>query len=795
MAALRFASPDIVPLSELSDSEWKRALDFADRTQLTLALGLKCREHLPDWVRCRIDHNLADNAERWSRTKAAYQEAADAFGARELEFLVLKGFAHYPRFVDDPRHRPQGDLDLLFTESQVSQAFEAAVGLGYRPINERDAHPIDHLPMMVRQTGWRWRGDFFDPESPVSLELHFRAWDETTERLAPRGVAQFWERRERRQVEELHFLGFHPADELAYAALHLLRHLLRGDLRAFHVYELAWHLEHSADDPSFWCAWPRLHDESLRRLEAICFSLARHWFDCRVAEAAREEIERLPAEVSRWMDLFGESPLASRFHPNKDELWLHWSLLDSAGARFSVLRRRLIPASWPITKEALHIPEQQRSRALALRVWGREAAFVAERVAYHARAIPSVAGSAVRWFAKGSGLGSQYWRFFLAEGFFDFGMFVFVFLYNLYLLQLGFREDFLGLVAGVMTAGNIAGSLVAVVAMQRFGMRRTLMGAFALTAGLAALRAYVTVPQALIGLAALSGIATSAWPVAYSPAITQLTSDKNRAFGFSVICSAGISIGILGGLAAGRLPGWLTRLHLASTSIESYRLALLAACGIVLLALWPLSRVKFIPLEPKERKLHRPSPLVMRFLIAMAAWNLGTGALNPFFNVFFARRIRLPVQQIGYVFSVAQVAQVGAVLLSPLVFRKFGLTRGIAGMQLGTACALLALAASGGPIWAAAGYAAYMMTQYMSEPGMFTLLMEGVRAGERNSASALNFLVSFAGQAIAAAAAGWLLARFGYPPVMVSAAVTCVLAALLFRVLLANPKPDFPADP
>jgi len=69
-----------------------------------------------------------------------------------------------------------------------------------------------------------------------------------------------------------------------------------------------------------------------------------------------------------------------------------------------------------------------------------------------------------------------------------------------------------------------------------------------------------------------------------------------------------------------------------------------------------------------------------------------------------------------------------------------------------------------------------------------------VRAAERNSASALNFLVTFAGQALAAAAAGWLLARVGYPPVMVAAGVICVLAALLFRVLLANPKPDAPSN-
>jgi predicted MFS family arabinose efflux permease len=761
---------------------------------LTLCLGLRCREHLPEWVRARIDGNLAANAARWERTKSTYREVASVFGPAGLEFLVLKGFTHYPRFVDNPGHRPQGDLDLLLSHDNVSRGFDLAGGLGYVPITQH-SRPVDHLPMMIRKTGWQWRGDFFDAESPVSLELHFRLWDESTERFEPEGLNEFWIRRQPRELEGLRFTAFHPADEVGYAALHVLRHLLRDGVRPFHIYELAWHLQHSAEDLSFWCDWAQLHHPTLRRLEAICFSLAQHWFDCRASAVVQEEIRQLPSDVSRWMDMYSAAPLTTRFRPNKDELWLHWTLLDSRSARWSILRRRLLPEQLPNMLDAVHVPAEKLTWWNQLRSHFRIAVYLASRASHHIRALPVVGFSAMRWFWPGAGLGRQFWRFFFAEAFFDFGMFVFFFLYNLYLLQLGFHEDFLGLMAGVMTAGNIAGSLLAVVAMQRFGIRRTLLASFTVTAALAALRAYVTYPSALIGLAAVAGLSSAAWPVAYSPAITQLTTEKNRPFGFSLICSAGISIGILGGLAAGRLPGWIARFHVASAGIESYRLSLFAGCAFVLLALVPLSGVKFGEAQPSERKLHRPSPLLLRFLICMAAWNLGTGALNPFFNVFFAQRVHLPVQQIGYVFAAAQIAQVGAILLSPLVFRKFGLTRGISGMQMATALALVSLAVAGGPVFAAVGYSAYMMSQYMSEPGQFTLLMESVRAPERNSASALNFLVSFAGQAIAAAGAGWLLAHAGYPPVMVLAAVICLVAAILFRVLLADQKPGAPSPP
>jgi len=787
-AALRFSSPDDTGLTNFEEDDWKKALAFCDRTQLTVALGLRCRESLPDWVRARIDRDLAACMEHWRLVKSVYQEAATAFQTAGLECLVLKGFSHCPLFTDEPQHRWQGDIDLLFAADQLLAARDIALRLGYEPITPFDRHPINHLPTLVRKTGWEWRGQYFDPRIPVSLELHFQFWDAVTERFGPAGLEKFWERREWREVDQLRFVAFHPADIAANAALHMLWHLLRGDLRPLHVYELAWFLHHRAGDTEFWNTWARLHDESLRRLEAICFAMAQRWFDCRLPSAVVEEIDRLPPEVARWLATHSLSPLIGLFHPNKNELWLHWNLLDATRDRMAVLRRRLLPERLPGPVSAIHVAKENLTWRIRLRSRWRYVLYAISRAIHHLRALPSTAAGAVRWFGSGTELGSDFWRFFFAEGFFDFGMFVFVFLYNLYLLQLGFREDFLGTMSGLMTAGSVVGSILAVAAMQRYGLRRTLLAGFVLTACISALRAYITFPSALLGLAAAVGVSSSAWPVALSPVVAQLTTAKSRPLGFSLVCSSGIAIGIAGGLAAGHMPGWLMRWHMASSRIESYRESLLIGCAFVLLAAWRFSRINMGAARADKRTLHRPSPILVRFLAAMAVWNLGTGALNPFFSVFFAGRVRLPVEQIGTVFAFAQVAQVGAILLAPLAFRKFGLTRGISGMQLATALALIALAIAGGPVWAAAGYAAYMMFQYMSEPGMFTMLMEGVPEGERNSASALNFLVAFSGQAIAAAAAGRLITNFGYPPVMIGAAIVCAGAAFLFRFLLAKPR-------
>jgi predicted MFS family arabinose efflux permease len=85
-------------------------------------------------------------------------------------------------------------------------------------------------------------------------------------------------------------------------------------------------------------------------------------------------------------------------------------------------------------------------------------------------------------------------------------------------------------------------------------------------------------------------------------------------------------------------------------------------------------------------------------------------------------------------------------------------------------------------------YGTYMASQYMSEPGLFALLMNSVPAPDRAGISAFNMMVVFGAQAASAAAAGVLITRFGYPPVLIGASLICATAALMFRALRMPPS-------
>ena len=773
--ALRLKGADPEALRSFDEHEWKQTLAFCDRTQLTLALGAACNGILPGWVRDRIAGDAARNAERWRRIRAAYEEIAAEFTRHSIEHAVLKGFAHCPEFVREPAQRVQYDIDLLLRREDVLAARDILLPLRYEALKGLERLPVDHLPVMIRRTGWRWRGDYFDPEIPPEVELHFRLWDGATERFAPAGLEAFFDRRGESVVDDdLRFPALELADRVGYASLHLLRHLLRGDLRPGHVYELACFLDLFHDDADFWLRWRQLHSDSLRQLELICFRIADVWFHCRIPAPA---LEQLPDGIERWLNTYALAPLEGLVSPNKDELWLHLSLVNNAPDRFRIIRRRLLPLQVPGPAEGVEVPEAQRTRAFRLSMRWSQGRRILARTRHHARALVPVIVHGVRWWWEGLGVEPAFWRFLAAAALFELGMFVFILLFNLFLTEAGFRETSLGLIAGAMTAGNLAGVLPAGLMVQRLKPNLVLCAAFLMLAVVSALRVTVSSEAALIGLSFLSGSILSLWAVSILPAISSLTAERSRSIAFSSFVATGIGVGVAGGMIGGQLPGWLGRLG----AVHPKQTALLLACALMALSAVPAFRLR-IARPPREQKLYPRNPVLIRFLSAWALWSLAVGVFNPFFNVYFSKHLSLSVERIGWAFSAAQFLQVLAVLGAPAVFRRFGLSRGIAGMQASTGLALLFLAIAPSPV-AVLAYTLYMVFQCMSEPGVFTLLMNGVQPAERGGASALIFFVAYAAQAVAAAAGGVAFTHLGYPLPLSLAAAGALLAAVLFARL------------
>lgn len=382
LAALHLREPLPARLVNLGRQDLRKALDYCDREGLTLLL----RDLLPEMTASAGAKNLL----RLRVAEQTYSRMATLPG----EFVALKGITHCDLFGIRPEDRAQYDIDLYFPGGTAEIARDELLSWNYESIAGMERFPTDHLPGLFPRTGWRWRGDYFDPEMPLAIELHFQFWNSRLERLDAPGVEEFWTRRIRRNIGGAELAVLCPQDAVAYTALHLLKHILHGSTRVFHVYELASFLNRHAAGDQFWTEWRSLHSPQLRRLQTVAFLVAGAWFGCALAPAVLEESACLPKSTLAWFNELATSPATRPFRPNKDELWLHLTLLESWGDRFHVAGRRLLPRNLPPPARAT----ESRSRNAVYGAW------FANRLRHHIISLATTAAGGVRlWRRLGNG--------------------------------------------------------------------------------------------------------------------------------------------------------------------------------------------------------------------------------------------------------------------------------------------------------------------------------------------------------------------------------------------------------
>ena len=199
---------------ELSDADWRAMLSFSDRNQLTLFLDGSAA---PDWMLDELRIRTLKNKQRYSNMRAAFEEIELGIPEVRAGIRMLKGFTH-AEYGLTPESRVQYDLDLLTEPSDAEAAVRALQRLGYEQHSTLSLSD-QHLPPMLRQSGWTWKGDYYDPEIPLSIDIHTSVWNEETDRIRLAGVSDFWNRRSRQTMEARPLPALHAADKLAFAGI------------------------------------------------------------------------------------------------------------------------------------------------------------------------------------------------------------------------------------------------------------------------------------------------------------------------------------------------------------------------------------------------------------------------------------------------------------------------------------------------------------------------------------------------------------------------------------------------
>ncbi|HEX5506003.1 MAG TPA: MFS transporter [Thermomicrobiales bacterium] len=377
---------------------------------------------------------------------------------------------------------------------------------------------------------------------------------------------------------------------------------------------------------------------------------------------------------------------------------------------------------------------------------------------------------------------------------------VFALLFNLYLLALGYREDVIGLAAGLNTLGQGLAALAAGRLVVRLGAPRTMALALACFTAASAAQAVVTGRVAIALLALGVGAATSWLTIPVMPYLSEQISREAHADAAALTFAVQNLSVTAGTLLGGLLPAGLALAGLGLVSRD--RLALLIGIGVGALGLLPLfgmaggagaphrargTAVIGPELDGTPRRVRRT---VWGYAGAAVLLSIGAGAFMPFVNVYLDR---LGASQGAIGAILAATGAVGAALglLAPAVARRFGSLRAAAVLRaLPVPCAL-ALAAVPALGLVVATQAARQVGANMAWAVEVNVLSERVPGRALASAFGLRLAAWNLSWAAISIISGQLIVHGGYnTPLYILAGATALGAGALWWALDGGKKSE-----
>lgn len=370
---------------------------------------------------------------------------------------------------------------------------------------------------------------------------------------------------------------------------------------------------------------------------------------------------------------------------------------------------------------------------------------------------------------------------------------VFAVVFNLYLVEGGYSEGFVGRAVALNGLGLAMAALPAGLLAERWGRRRTLMLGLVLEAAGHALRASMVDPGLVLGTSFAVGAGQALFQIAAAPFLTEHSTPRERTHLFSMFFAAALLAGVVGSGLGGVVPDLIHAWAPALSLFVAYRIALVVGALFALLALLPLLRLRglseHITLVPAVRlppeAVRSLAPVALNALLV----GMGAGLVIPFMNLYFKDRFQCSASTIGVIFAVAQIVTAIASLAGPALARRFGKLRTAVASQLLSLPFLVTLGAEQHLGIAVVAFWMRATLMQASTPLVQAFVMEALPAELRARSTSLNNLVWNLGWAMSATLAGAIIERFGYAvPFYFTAALYLTAALTFYRAFRGRPE-------
>jgi MFS family permease len=361
-------------------------------------------------------------------------------------------------------------------------------------------------------------------------------------------------------------------------------------------------------------------------------------------------------------------------------------------------------------------------------------------------------------------------------------------IFNLYILRLGFREDFLGLMLSLVSISTGLFAIPAATFCDRFGRKNTLLfSCLLLFISFAIL--YTTTSMLLLAFfSILYGISTSLKIVTASTFMVENSTSYERMHLFSmyyILYTIGV---MLGNLAGGTLPQvFINSLNIEPTGSGAYQLSLYASLFAVLISLLPLLLIK----DQKTKLIRKPelfsnlfstlkSETIRKLIIVNGLIGLGWGLALPYFNVYFDVVLGASSRQIGLIFSLSQVVMMFTLLFVPILSEGLGKVKVVALVQLSSIPFLLLFTSTSILAIAAFGYIMRTAIMNMSNPILSSFNMEIVSEAQRATVNSLIWMSCYTCVGVSTYAGGLMMAHNYYTLPFLLTCILYIVASVLY---------------
>jgi MFS family permease len=389
------------------------------------------------------------------------------------------------------------------------------------------------------------------------------------------------------------------------------------------------------------------------------------------------------------------------------------------------------------------------------------------------------------------------------------GIGVFALMFNLYLVELGYDEGFIGAFNAVYTLSMGLTCLGIGFLINRFGNWLCIViGTIEFTASMLAM-CFATDSWLLLTLAAFNGIGSAFILTNQMPFVIEWTPKPHTATIAalsSALNSASIMLGsLLGGVLPGIIAMWA---NVQTEGITSYRWTLATGAALTGLSLLPMLAMGAVRRDKHHHDFqvahaqlpnHRVRRQARRDIIAVTLLGLflafGVGAIEPFYNVLL-EDMGTPTSSIGLIFAVSGLVTTVLSLGGPTLARRIGLVAAQVWIRLYHVPIHLVLIVFPTPAVVSLAYATRKISGAMGWPlesaHVGGLLPPAARAHAFGMRSASWNI----GYAFAAFISGQVIARTGsYTPAYISLAIFCVLSVGVYVVAYGGRVPsDEPAE-